>query len=124
GIPAPVSIFAQTLIKKVNISKLSLKQDLKLLKDFTPYIGILSAAEDNKRTWVEGGQIFEKLWLMATKNKLAVSVWAAAVQDEPSRATLQQILNSGNKPLVIFRLGFAKSHARPSPRFSIKEICF
>lgn len=123
GIPAPVSVFIPKIIKKVNLSKLSLKQDLNLLKDFTPVIAVLSSRQDDKTTWVEAGKIFEKIWLTGVKKDFAVSVWAAAVQEPKSRERLQKTLNNQFKPLVIFRLGYPKGLSKPSPRFSTKEIC-
>jgi nitroreductase len=120
--PAAFSIIAPKLVKKVNLSKLTAKKDLNLLLKHTPALGVISVTENNKINWLETGRIFEKLWLLATQQDLACSVWAAAVQLRDYSEQIRKLLKITTYPAVLFRIGYPKKTPGHSPRFPLKDI--
>src|SRR5207247_3112703 len=57
------------MIKYLNMSKLSKKDDEKLLKEFTPSMVIIATSEDNKKSWVQSGQLYEKIALERSEER-------------------------------------------------------
>ena len=118
GIPAPVSLFASRLIKRVNLSRASKKQDDALLKRFTPIFVLICSCNDTSRDWMGAGRIFERIWLMATREGLACAPLAAGVQVGDYYKKLQAILDTHDRPQVFFRMGYPEKHFHHSPRLS------
>src|SRR3989344_7365719 len=122
GLPAPISLIASHLIKRINMSKKSAKQDEKLLKEFTPAFVVISSAHDNPINRIKAGQIFERIWLLATREQLSCAPLAAPVQVGDYYKNVQEILGTKSRPLGFFRLGHSDKIPRHSPRFSVEEV--
>lgn len=122
GIPALISIFISKIIKRVNVSRKFAKQDVALLKKFTPAFLVISSKNDSKESWVKAGQLFEKAWLVATKHGLSCSVLAAGVQVGEYYKKVKEIIGTNNRPLIFSRLGFAKKNFKHSPRLGTKDV--
>lgn len=122
GLPSLVSLFASKLIKKVNMSRMTAKKDDSLLKKFTTAFLLVSAKNDDKYSWVKTGQVFEKVWLLATQNEVSFSVLAAGVQVGEYYKKIQEILKTNLRPLAFSRVGYSEKIARHSPRFNISEV--
>lgn len=122
GIPMPISFIASTLIKKINLSKVSKTQDFNLLTKSTPLILVLSTPEDSKESWVESGKALENLWLNITKLGLSCSALAAAIQVPNYREEVKKILKIDTNPQIILRCGYSKNPITHSPRFSLSEL--
>lgn len=122
GLPAIVSLFASKLIKKINMSKVSAKQDDALLKKFTTAFLLVSTKNDDKYNWIKSGQVFEKVWLLATQSGLSFSVLAAGVQVGDYYKKIQEVLNTNLRPLAFSRLGYSEKTARHSPRKKVEEV--
>ncbi|MDO8590705.1 MAG: hypothetical protein Q7R65_01865 [bacterium] len=122
GIPGPVSPFASLLIKKVNLSKKSQKQDEALLREFTPTLCIISSREDNKNGYIASGRLFERTWLLAEQAGIAVSPLAAVIQRDNHCAELQKVSGVRYRPQVFFRMGYPLKFVGHSPRMLIGEV--
>lgn len=122
GLPSLISLFASKLIKKVNMSRLTAKKDDALLKKFTTALLLISAKNDDKYSWVKTGQVFERIWLIATQNEVSFSVLAAGVQVGEYYKKIQEILKTNLRPLAFSRVGYPKKVARHSPRLNISEV--
>lgn len=122
GIPMPISFIASTLIKKINLSKISKSKDFNLLKKSTPLILVLSTRDDTKESWVESGKALENLWLKITKLGLSCSALAAAVQVPNYREEIKKILKINTNPQIILRCGYSKNPITHSPRFLLSEL--
>lgn len=85
-------------------------------------VGIISIPKDEKEIWVQTGIVLEYIWLLATQNKLSMSLLSGAVEMDEQRKQVADILGSNELPSVFFRIGFAKEKALPSPRRSVDEI--
>ena len=121
GVPAPISLIASRLIKKVNLSEKTRKQDEEVLKKFTPVFVVISAADD-KMGHIQSGRLFEKIWLMAERRGMSMSPLAAAVQANNHAKTLQEMLGIKHRPLIFSRLGYAEKKPHHSPRFNLEEV--
>ncbi len=122
GIPGPVSLFASPLIRKINMNRLSLKQDTRLLKEFTPVFVVISTGKDDKKSWLRAGQCYEHIALEAVKNGLQTSPLAAPIQREKYNQDLKQLLGIAGRPQIIFRLGYSIKPSALTPRLSLNEV--
>ena len=122
GIPGPVSLFASSLIRRVNMNRLSLKQDEELLKKFTPVFVLISSKHDNRRDWLKAGQLYEHIALEAVKNDLQTSPLAAPIQKDSFNQALQSLLAIHYRPQVFFRLGYCKENLHATPRLSFQDV--
>lgn len=123
GIPTLLSFIAPALLKHLNMSKLTKKQDLSLLKDHTPVFGVIATAEDNPKSWIEAGLLYERVALEAEKEKLSTAPLAAAIQIKDFYKQLQNILGTNQRPQVFFRLGTSAKQQTPhSPRLTTEKV--
>ncbi len=123
GIPAPISLFASSLIKKINLSKKNQKQDEALLKEFTPVFGVISSRIDDKNGYIASGWLFEKVWLLAEQAGIAVSPLAATIQSDSYCAEFQKVFGIHNyRPQIFFRIGYPVKSVEHSPRMSVEEV--
>lgn len=124
GIPGPVSLFASRLIRRVNMNRLSKKEDESLLKKFTPLFCLISSKNDDKKSWLKVGQIYEHIALEAEKNGLSNSPLAAAMENEKFNEELKKQMNISYRPQVFMRIGYSINPARPTPRLLGQDVIF
>lgn len=122
GISTPISFIAPTLIKFLNMNKFNYKKDEKLLKEQTLALVIIESRDDNKLNWMKVGQIYERIALMTTTDKLTTAMWAAPIQIGEFYKDIQKILNSNLRPQALFRLGYPIRETKHSPRLSANNV--
>lgn len=122
GIPTPVSFIAPTLIRYVNMNKLSRKQDMALLKEHSPVFGIISTSEDNIKSWIEAGELYQKIALSAEQEGLKTAPMAAAIQIGDFYKTLQRTLDITQRPQVFFRMGYSNTISAHTPRLGVTKV--
>ncbi len=122
GIPTPISFLVPNMVKHLNMSKISKKDDEKLLKEHTPVMIIIATKEDNKKSWIESGGVYEKIALECSKNNISTSVWGAPIQIGNFYKGLQNILSTNFRPQVFFRMGYCDKKVNHSPRLKTKDI--
>lgn len=123
GFPTPVSYFAPFMLKMFNMSKLSKRQDEPLLKQFTPYMVVISAKADTVKDWLAAGRVFQKMFLVAAAHNISFAPWAAPIQIGEYYKDLQKIINLDFRPQMFFRMGYAVKEMRAhSPRFTAEEV--
>jgi len=116
GMPTPVSLIAPFMLKRFNMSKLSRKQDEKLLKEHTPVMVVISTKGDDAKTWIQAGQHYERIALMAEQKGMNTAPMAAAIQIGEFYRGLQKVLDIPFRPQVFFRLGYAEKDMPSTPR--------
>ena len=121
-IPAPVSVFASALIKRVNLSRASMKKDEELLKQHTPAVVVIASRRDDAESWIDAGRLFEEIWLRATHEGLTCSPLAAAIQSTRHSAELRTAIGTSFVPNVLFRIGYADTRMRHTPRMSLVHV--
>ncbi|MEK7187545.1 MAG: hypothetical protein AAB691_01700 [Patescibacteria group bacterium] len=122
GIPTPVSFIVPTLLKWVNVNRLSRKQDEALLKQHTPAFVLISTKQDTSLDWMKAGQAFESIALEAQRSGLKTAVWAAPIQIGEFYKKLQGVLKIDFRPQVFFRLGYTNKVTRHSPRMMDRNV--
>lgn len=122
GIPTPVSFLVPALIKRFNMNRVNRKKDEKLLKIYTPLFAVISTREDNPVSWMNAGEIYERIALMATQAGLSTAVWAAPIQIGEFYKKLQSTLEIDFRPQVFFRLGYPIKSTPHSPRLLAEEV--
>jgi len=125
GLPLFVSFFASKLIAKVNLSKMTQKGDLSLLKKFTPYFLFISSKEDTPYAWIKSGELLQKIWLESTKYLVGCHPLAAIVQHKLYRQKLSEELKTDFHPNVFIRIGYSTidfSKIPMSPRFMVSDL--
>lgn len=89
----------------------------------SPVFGVLWARRSDRRTWLKAGQLFERLYLVATMHGLALQPVSSIVQVPATRDALAAMLpGTGAIPLQPFRLGFAEAAREHTPRRPMEEV--
>lgn len=88
----------------------------------SPLIGVISVPEDLPVWWVKAGMAFEKIALEAEAEGLGVAVHAAIVEVDMFNKLLRIRLGQNWRPMVIFRLGYAKEERPHAPRLRAEEV--
>lgn len=122
GMPTLVSLVAPKMLKHFNLSKLSRKQDLALLRDHTPVFAVISTLDDNPPSWIRAGKFCQRVSLEAVQAGLKTSIMAAAVEVGDYYKELQAILQIKTRPQVFMRLGYSDNPVLHSPRLSAEEV--
>jgi len=122
GLPTPVSFIAPIMIKYLNMNKLNHKKDEALLKKHTPAFVIIATSEDNRPNWIETGELYERIALLATREGLSTAMWAAPIQISEHFKELQKILQTEFRPQALFRLGYPVKPTLHSPRLMIDKV--
>lgn len=116
GIPAPISLLAPTMVKHLNMNRLTAKKDFKILTTHTPVFGIISSTEDNPDVWLKTGEFFETVALQAEASSIRVGVWAAPIEIGSYYQAVQKILGIQERPQMFFRMGYTNNVPKHSPR--------
>jgi len=116
GFNLPQSIFTQKILKSSKkISSVIAKKD-KLVLSSSPYLGIIVVKKDGKEGWLEGGMLYEKLSLLATKESIRMTPLSAIIKVEETNKRLEQILGTKFKPIMFFRMGYSENKIVHTPR--------
>jgi len=114
------AILTPYLMRMVNIAPLMAIKDKAALNS-TDYFGVISTNIDNKKSWIMAGQIFEKLWLQATKEGIALQPLASAIVNDHKK-NIKNIFGV-KYPQMIFRIGYVDDKkVTHSPRFPLNAI--
>lgn len=122
GIPTPVSFLLPLLIRLFNMEKAARKQNEFLFKKHTPYIVVIMTDCDERKNWLEAGQLFEQFALVCTKHGISVSPWGAPIQVGEFHKNLQEILKTKMRPQIFFRMGYATKPSKHTPRIPNNEV--
>jgi hypothetical protein len=121
GIPSFVSLFASSLIKRMNLSRLSEKKDRHIIKQ-TPGFIIITSKEDEPTLWIESGRIFERAWLTATSYGVSFSPLTAVVQEKEYRKEFENSVGTNFHVVAFARVGIPLNPSLPSPRFPVNYL--
>jgi nitroreductase len=98
------------------------RRDARILAS-SPVFGVLWARRHDRSTWLRAGQLFERLYLVATMHGLSLQPVSPIVQVPSTRDALASMLpGPGAIPLQTFRLGFAESERTLTPRRPLEEV--
>jgi hypothetical protein len=86
----------------------------------SPAVGILSTDAEDKRTWVEAGMRFERLFLTATKLGVRFDLFSQPVAIAQLRERMVEILGV-EYPQILIRMGYAPP-AKHTPRRTAEMV--
>jgi nitroreductase len=122
GTPWLLAKLEQMAITYLDLGRATARRDARILAS-SPVFGILWARRHDRATWVKAGQLFERLYLVATMHGLSLQPVSPIVQVPGTRDALASLLGEpGAVPLQPFRLGFAESERSPTPRRPLEEV--
>ncbi len=82
-----------------------------------PILIILATERDEPISWIQAGQLFERLALIATKLRLGVQPLSGPLEMPALRAQITGMLPRGDyQAQLLFRIGFPSEPAGPTPR--------
>lgn len=123
GFPTLVSYIAPIMLKIFNLSKLSNKDDEKILKKFTPYMLIISTTGDDLADWIATGRTFQKISLITTAEEISLGVWAAPILIGNYYNGIKDLLGIDCRPQFFFRMGYALRNVKKhSPRLTVDDV--
>ena len=122
GMPTPPSFFGSFILKRFNMNKLSKKQDVLLLKKFTPLFGVICTKGDRPESWIKAGALYEAIALSAEQAGINTAPMAAVVEFGEFHKKVQQLLHTDLRPQVFFRMGYADTPTPHSPRLSGDDV--
>ena len=88
----------------------------------TPTVGIVTTVDNDPVDQIRAGQAFERVWLTASSLDLALHPMNQVLQLPTTRRSLNRVAGLGIRyPQMLFRLGYAASDRRDTPRRPLSE---
>lgn len=122
GTPWLLAKLEQMAVTYLDLGRAAARRDARILAS-SPVFGVLWARRSDRATWLKAGQLFERLYLVATMHGLSLQPVSPIVQVPRTRDALAALLEGpGAVPLQPFRLGFAESERAVTPRRPLEEV--
>jgi nitroreductase len=88
-----------------------------------PVLVVLTGAGDAPDIWLRAGRAFERMWLAATSEGLALHPMSQILEVDDLRAELATLLGLEERlPLHLFRLGYAEPESTRTPRRPVAAV--
>lgn len=87
-------------------------------------IAVITSAADDPVRWLQVGEVFEEVALIAQKQGLGVSISTSAIEDPYANNFLKSLVGRAKRqPMMFFRMGYPKAQIPPhSPRLSTQDV--
>jgi len=122
GTPWLTSKIGQLAITYLDLSDATTATDRKKLET-APLLGVLAAEDDTPETNVRVGQMLEQVWLDAALRGIQLQPMNQILQIPEIKAEVRTLLpESEMHPQLTFRLGYAESERRHTPRRPLEEV--
>lgn len=121
GFPTLVSFVTSFMMKRINLGRLIIKKDEKLMEK-TLVFGVISASTDNRISWVKGGQLYQKSILELARYGLNTQPMASVAQVESCWKKLAEVVGVRARPEMLFRVGYGRKKQLHTPRLRIDEV--
>lgn len=121
GVPWMISFIMPWAIRNFNISKMQKKMHSGWI-DGAPVVGIITAKNDNAKSWILAGEFFGHMATLAESLGIRTGVMAAPIESDCGINQLQTLLNVSEHPLMFFRQGFGSAEKHFSPRRPLNEL--
>ena len=117
-----LSKIGRLAVTYLNMSKGTAKKDSDLLLS-APVLAIISSKEDDRRSQILAGQVYERVNLMATVLGVQVHPMSQIVEIPELKAEVADLLPQEDAiPQHPFRLGYAKKEKNHTPRRPLNEV--
>jgi nitroreductase len=120
GIPRIFGAVVPTLIAGADSGRLLSGRERRAAED-APLLAVLATETDSPREWLAAGQALARLLLVATAEGLAASFLNQPVQVPEIRQRLRRVLETGDAPQAVLRIGYA-APVPPTPRRPLSEV--
>jgi nitroreductase len=108
----------------LNVEKGIAPRDSELLLS-APLVGVITTGENDRRSQVLAGQVFERVFLTATMLGLSLQPVTQILQVSELKAELaQQVPLPLINAQMVFRLGYAEESKEPAPRRPLEEMVY
>lgn len=116
------SVVAPFVIKGLgSFAQIQSRKDKALLLS-SPSFGVILTKNENKKSWLESGIIYEKLSLLATKESIRINPLSAIIEYSISNNSLKKLLKTNLFPTMFFRMGYSNNSEIHTPRASFREV--
>lgn len=117
----PAAKVGEAIVSHVNVGPAVARRDTSALRS-APLIGLLSSATDDRISQLRVGQVFERIALTAARFSIQLQPMTQILQVPALRSSLANIFGSSLwTPQHLFRLGYASTAGRPTPRRRLEE---
>jgi nitroreductase len=117
NLPAAV---APWIAKTLDLGKVQASKDKNLCLEAPGLIVI--RGEDSVPSWLEAGELLQKLLLTIVRNGLQYSFFNNPVQVPELRLQLRQVIGAHDWPQLLLRVGYCLVEPPPTPRKPLEEV--
>jgi nitroreductase len=124
GTPQPLARLGGLAIAYMNIGEPVARQDHEIVES-APLLGVISASTDQHVSHIRAGQVFERVWLLATAAGVSVHPMSQTMRSPSLRRAVGELLhNTGWIPQHLFRLGYSSrdGEVRHTPRRPVDDV--
>lgn len=115
------SVVLPKVIERFNIGASQAKTEYDRFMN-APVLLIVSTREDNYRSWLAAGYLFQVIALEITRQQLAYSLSGAAIEPPLSPVVLQKVIGTDSRPQILCCVGHGVSLPPHSPRRPVLDI--
>jgi len=120
--PRPLRPLARVAVTHIDRGRAIGRRDAALVHS-SGAVAVVLASSDSPETQIRAGMALQRVWLLATSLGVAMQPMSAPLEIPQLRSELSQSINAvGARPVHLFRLGFARSEKRPTPRRALSEV--
>lgn len=120
NLPLLFSLIVPKIIYHCDLSAVLAKLNFKSVVS-AGVVCIVTTKYWNKKSWIEAGQISERIILEGQSRKISSSVYVAATEFEDTTKKIQTMLKTDEKPVFLFCMGYMKKKYRHAQRLTSEE---
>jgi nitroreductase len=88
----------------------------------SPVFGLISGVSAGEEVQIRAGQLLERVYLAATSRGLCLQPVSQLLEVTKVKTQFAKLFRAGGVPLLPFRLGYADSPGRPTPRRPLEDV--
>jgi nitroreductase len=122
GTPWLMSKISQLAVTYLDLGQSTAKKDSELLMS-APILSVINSTEDDHKSQIQSGQLYERVALMATALNLAVHPMSQILEMADLKSEVADLIPvPGVVPQHTFRLGYAEPKEGHTPRRSLNDV--
>jgi hypothetical protein len=124
GTPQPLARLGGFAIAHMNIGEPVARQDHDIVES-AALLGVISASSDHHVSHIRAGQVFERVWLLATAAGVNVHPMSQTMRSPALRRAVGELLhNRGWIPQHLFRVGYSSRNGavQHTPRRALDHV--
>ncbi|OGM22002.1 hypothetical protein A2863_03945 [Candidatus Woesebacteria bacterium RIFCSPHIGHO2_01_FULL_38_9b] len=119
--PTPLSFIFSSLMRLFDMSVPIARVNYKSISS-VPLICVISSKNDDPKTWLEIGRMFEALTLCFEASNVDTSIFVAALEIDSLRKQVKKISKARYEPRFLFCAGYIIGEIKHTPRNDVEEI--